>query len=214
MSGMLMRSRLPLAAAPLLGLVVLVGTTASASGQTVDDIVARHIAARGGKDKLAALQTIKIDAYRGQRYRDDTPGDRVQEAPSPHARRAGAGSTGRDHDPARHQPRRGVGPGAGQGRAAPAAAGRRGPRSRWRLRRTAHRLARKRALGRVRRARNPARRRDAQAHGHAEERSRTHRLSGRDRPSWIGAIRASSTCRMAGSSISRSTSTTGARSKA
>jgi hypothetical protein len=28
--------------------------------QTVDEIVARHIAARGGRDKLAAIQTVKL----------------------------------------------------------------------------------------------------------------------------------------------------------
>ena len=30
------------------------------TAQTVDDIVARHIAARGGHDKLKAIQTIKM----------------------------------------------------------------------------------------------------------------------------------------------------------
>ena len=39
-------------------LVVLAG--AAASAQTVDDIVAKHIQARGGYDKLKAIQTIKL----------------------------------------------------------------------------------------------------------------------------------------------------------
>jgi hypothetical protein len=32
----------------------------SSSAQTVDDIVSRHIAARGGRDKLVAIQTVKM----------------------------------------------------------------------------------------------------------------------------------------------------------
>ena len=32
----------------------------SSTGQTVDDIVTRHIAARGGRDKLASVQTVKM----------------------------------------------------------------------------------------------------------------------------------------------------------
>jgi len=44
------------AAAVLLGLVL----SPTASAQTVDDVVARHLAARGGEAKLKAIQTIKI----------------------------------------------------------------------------------------------------------------------------------------------------------
>ncbi len=63
---MFMRSRLRLSRVSFLGLVVLVGLAglvaapASAVAQTVDEIVARHIAARGGQDKLAAIQTVKL----------------------------------------------------------------------------------------------------------------------------------------------------------
>jgi hypothetical protein len=32
----------------------------SSTGQTVDDLVTRHIAARGGRDKLAAIQTVRM----------------------------------------------------------------------------------------------------------------------------------------------------------
>ena len=45
-----------MAAAALLGLMV----TATASAQTVDEIVAKHVEARGGADKLKAIQTIKM----------------------------------------------------------------------------------------------------------------------------------------------------------
>jgi len=57
-----MRSLLRLATVSLIALVVLVvlvGAPASALAQTVDEIVARHVAARGGREKLAAIQTIK-----------------------------------------------------------------------------------------------------------------------------------------------------------
>ena len=57
---MLMRSLLHLSVVSILGLVVLIGVPASALAQTVDEIVAGHIAARGGKDKLAAIQTVKM----------------------------------------------------------------------------------------------------------------------------------------------------------
>jgi hypothetical protein len=60
---MYVRSRLRLFRVPLLGLVILVGfigAPASAVAQTVDEIVGRHIAARGGQDKLAAIQTVKL----------------------------------------------------------------------------------------------------------------------------------------------------------
>jgi hypothetical protein len=43
--------------AMLLGAVLLPAITAA---QTVDDIVARHVAARGGKEKLAAIQSVKM----------------------------------------------------------------------------------------------------------------------------------------------------------
>jgi hypothetical protein len=46
--------------AMLLGLVFLPVSSATTSAQTVDEIVARHIAARGGKEKLAAIQTVKM----------------------------------------------------------------------------------------------------------------------------------------------------------
>ena len=58
-----MRSLLHFATVSLLGLVVLivlVGAPASALAQTVDEIVAGHIASRGGREKLAAIQTIKL----------------------------------------------------------------------------------------------------------------------------------------------------------
>jgi hypothetical protein len=38
----------------------LLAVPGSAVAQTVDEIVARHIAARGGRDKLAAIQTVKL----------------------------------------------------------------------------------------------------------------------------------------------------------
>lgn len=43
--------------ATLIGCVLL---PAAALAQSVEDIVARHIAARGGKEKLAAIQTVKM----------------------------------------------------------------------------------------------------------------------------------------------------------
>jgi hypothetical protein len=55
-----MRSLLRLSVVSVLGLVVLIGAPASLQAQTVDEIVASHIAARGGKDKLAAIQTVKM----------------------------------------------------------------------------------------------------------------------------------------------------------
>ena len=39
---------------------VALGVPASAAAQTVDELVAKHIAARGGMDKLKAIQTLKI----------------------------------------------------------------------------------------------------------------------------------------------------------
>jgi hypothetical protein len=44
----------------LTALLALVPFAAPAAAQTVDSIVARHIEARGGNDKLKAIQTIKI----------------------------------------------------------------------------------------------------------------------------------------------------------
>ena len=41
-------------------LLALALTPATSHAQSVDDIVARHIAARGGKEKLAAIQTVKM----------------------------------------------------------------------------------------------------------------------------------------------------------
>ena len=38
----------------------LLAVPGSAVAQTVDEIVARHIAARGGRDKLAGIQTVKL----------------------------------------------------------------------------------------------------------------------------------------------------------
>jgi hypothetical protein len=46
--------------AMLLGLVFLPVSSATTFAQTVDEIVARHIAARGGKEKLAAIHTVKM----------------------------------------------------------------------------------------------------------------------------------------------------------
>jgi hypothetical protein len=41
--------------------VLTIGLSPSvSSGQTVDEIVTRHIAARGGRDKLASVQTVKM----------------------------------------------------------------------------------------------------------------------------------------------------------
>jgi hypothetical protein len=39
---------------------VILGGAASASAQTVDEVVAKHIQARGGYDKIKAIQTIKM----------------------------------------------------------------------------------------------------------------------------------------------------------
>jgi hypothetical protein len=44
----------------MLAAAALVLAPAIADGQTVDDIVSRHVAARGGLDKLRAIQTIKM----------------------------------------------------------------------------------------------------------------------------------------------------------
>ena len=44
----------------LLVLCACVGFARSADAQTVDEIVARHIEARGGAERLRAIQTIKI----------------------------------------------------------------------------------------------------------------------------------------------------------
>jgi hypothetical protein len=43
-----------------LAVAIAIAIPASASAQTVDDIVAKHIAARGGMDKLKAIETLKI----------------------------------------------------------------------------------------------------------------------------------------------------------
>ncbi len=45
---------------PVSTLAVVVATAAVVRAQTVDEIVARHIAARGGYEKLKSVQTIKI----------------------------------------------------------------------------------------------------------------------------------------------------------
>ena len=42
------------------GAAVLLGLAPATSAQTVDELVANHVAARGGYDKLKAVQTIKI----------------------------------------------------------------------------------------------------------------------------------------------------------
>jgi outer membrane lipoprotein-sorting protein len=49
-----MRVRLPILAA------AIALATSPAGAQTVDEIVARHVAARGGLDKIASLQTIRM----------------------------------------------------------------------------------------------------------------------------------------------------------
>ena len=41
-------------------LLPLLLTPAWSAGQTLDDIVSKHIAARGGREKLAAIQTVKM----------------------------------------------------------------------------------------------------------------------------------------------------------
>src|SRR5687767_11454259 len=43
-----------------LAALVILGGAASASAQTVDEVVAKHIQARGGYDKIKAIQTIKM----------------------------------------------------------------------------------------------------------------------------------------------------------
>ena len=48
---------IPVAAAILVTCMLLPSRT---TAQTVDDIVTRHIAARGGKEKLAAIETVKM----------------------------------------------------------------------------------------------------------------------------------------------------------
>src|SRR5688500_14352208 len=50
----------PMRTALLIGIASAVVAVADARAQTVDEIVARHIAARGGYARLKALQTIKI----------------------------------------------------------------------------------------------------------------------------------------------------------
>ena len=54
---MYMRALLRLMPLAFLALAV---TPSSSPAQTVDEIVTRHIAARGGRDKLAAIQTVKM----------------------------------------------------------------------------------------------------------------------------------------------------------
>ena len=39
---------------------VILGSSATAAAQTVDDVVAKHIQARGGYDRIKAIQTIKM----------------------------------------------------------------------------------------------------------------------------------------------------------
>jgi hypothetical protein len=46
-------------AAPLC-LIAILALPSLAAGQTVDEIVARHVAARGGMDRIKAIQTLKI----------------------------------------------------------------------------------------------------------------------------------------------------------
>ena len=152
-----MRSLLRPSVVSVLGLVVFIGAPRVCPGTD------------GRRDRRAARRRPRWqgqagrhpdgqdDAHRGERDRDDAQGDRLQEAAEPHARRAGTSATWRDHDPARHQRRRRVGHGAGQGRAAPAAAGRRVARSRWRLRRAARRLAGEGTRGRASRGAKPCR---------------------------------------------------------
>ena len=143
----------------LLGLVVfiaLVGAPASALAQTVDEIVARHIAARGGKDKLAAIQTVKMTRTVASGigttlkvivYKKRPALMRIEQGPAqPGAAMTPRGINGEavwDMAQGKVVPR-------------PAAAGRRGARSRWRLRRAARRLAREGPRGRLRGARNTA----------------------------------------------------------
>jgi outer membrane lipoprotein-sorting protein len=46
----------------LLIIILIVGLTGKVSAQTVDDIVAKHITAMGGADKLSKLKSLKISA--------------------------------------------------------------------------------------------------------------------------------------------------------
>ena len=52
-----MRTSTCVATCALLSLLL---TPAWSAGQTLDDIVSKHIAARGGREKLAAIQTVKM----------------------------------------------------------------------------------------------------------------------------------------------------------
>ena len=52
-----MRTSTCVAACALLSMLL---TPAWSAGQTLDDIVSKHIAARGGREKLAAIQTVKM----------------------------------------------------------------------------------------------------------------------------------------------------------
>ena len=52
-----MRTSTRVATCALLSLLLM---PAWSTGQSLDDIVSKHIAARGGRDKLAAIQTVKM----------------------------------------------------------------------------------------------------------------------------------------------------------
>jgi hypothetical protein len=56
-TGMQMRA---LPRLTIFALLALVLTASSSLAQTVDEIVTRHIAARGGRDKLTSIQTVKM----------------------------------------------------------------------------------------------------------------------------------------------------------
>ena len=107
----------------------------------MDEIVARHIAARGGQDKLAAIQTVKLTrtvasgigtTLRVIVYKKRPALMRVEQGPA----QPGAAMTPRGINAETVWD-------MAQGKVvhAPAAARRRGARSRWRLRRAARRLA-------------------------------------------------------------------------
>ena len=74
------------------GVLACLALASPAAAQTVDELVARHVAARGGYEKLKAVQTIKIDAHGGDAVQQ-REGRHLQEAAEPVPRRAdGAGA--------------------------------------------------------------------------------------------------------------------------
>ena len=90
-----------------------------AAAQTVDELVAKHIAARGGMDKLKAIQTLKITRTVGTGIGNNVKVIVYKKRPVLVSRRAGPGHGRRDDDVPRASTRRRLGHGAGQDRDAP-----------------------------------------------------------------------------------------------